>query len=290
MSDSDGDSRVAVVMITYNRRDEVLGTLGRLTRLPEKPRIILVDNGSRDGTAAAVAERFPSVTALQAGRISGRPDARSASSMPRTLRCGVTTIRGGPPGALRRAADLFDRHPRMAVLTGRVLVGPKSEKVPLSGTGSSSPLPNGAGRAGLSAAGLSGRRVDGSPSRIAWRPAALAALLHRRRRRVARRRSGRPRLAPALRAGGRGASPPFGAAGRYLAAVGIWFATPCGSRGCAARWTAPYAGRCGRSAPGSGGRCAAWPPPSPDSRGCCTAAHATPRRGAQFRLLDPAPL
>src|SRR5206468_925126 len=28
------------------------------------------------------------------------------------------------PGSLRRAADLFDQYPRLAVLTGRVLVGP----------------------------------------------------------------------------------------------------------------------------------------------------------------------
>src|SRR5436305_14443569 len=56
---SDSDPRVAVVMITYNRRDEVLRSLGHLTTLPERPRIVLVDNGSTDGTAAGVTQHFP---------------------------------------------------------------------------------------------------------------------------------------------------------------------------------------------------------------------------------------
>ena len=51
------DPRVAVVMITHNRRDEVDLALGRLERLPEQPRVVLVDNGSTDGTAAMVRAR-----------------------------------------------------------------------------------------------------------------------------------------------------------------------------------------------------------------------------------------
>jgi hypothetical protein len=39
-------------MITFNRREQVLRSLGHLTRLPEWPPIHLVDNGSPDGTAA----------------------------------------------------------------------------------------------------------------------------------------------------------------------------------------------------------------------------------------------
>src|SRR5215203_4712430 len=60
----DGDPRVAVVMITYNRREEVLRTLEQVARLPEAPRTVVVDNGSTDGTAAAVAARFPQVEIL----------------------------------------------------------------------------------------------------------------------------------------------------------------------------------------------------------------------------------
>jgi hypothetical protein len=50
---STGDPRLAVVMITHNRRAEVLRSLAHLSELPERPRIVVVDNGSTDGTAAS---------------------------------------------------------------------------------------------------------------------------------------------------------------------------------------------------------------------------------------------
>src|SRR3954452_21137143 len=46
-------SSVGVVMATRDRRDRVLDTLTRLTALPEQPPLVLVDNGSGDGTADA---------------------------------------------------------------------------------------------------------------------------------------------------------------------------------------------------------------------------------------------
>ena len=49
------DRRVSVAMATRDRRDEVLRSLERLLALPEQPAITLLDNGSRDGTATAVA-------------------------------------------------------------------------------------------------------------------------------------------------------------------------------------------------------------------------------------------
>src|SRR5262249_16685765 len=45
------------------------------------------------------------------------------------------------PGGLRRAADLFDRHPRLAVLTGRVLLGPEEREDPACRGLEGSPLP-----------------------------------------------------------------------------------------------------------------------------------------------------
>src|SRR4051794_33320152 len=67
MGVSPEDPRVAVVMITHNRAHEVMRSLDELARLPERPRIVLVDNDSKDGTSAAVAERFPQVEILEAG-------------------------------------------------------------------------------------------------------------------------------------------------------------------------------------------------------------------------------
>src|SRR3954453_693586 len=67
MEAADADPRVAAVMITYNRCAEVLRSLEHLTRLPEQPRIVLVDNGSTDGTADAVRRQFPQIEVLDAG-------------------------------------------------------------------------------------------------------------------------------------------------------------------------------------------------------------------------------
>src|SRR5262245_19837790 len=125
-------SRVAVVMITHNRREEVLASLDRLTRLPERPPILLVDNGSSDGTAAAVAGRLPAVRVLAAGGNLGAA-ARNLGvaevTAPYVALCDDDTW--WEPGGLSRAADLFDAHPRLAVATARVLVGPEAAEDPI---------------------------------------------------------------------------------------------------------------------------------------------------------------
>jgi GT2 family glycosyltransferase len=136
------DPRIAVVMITYNRRQEVLRSLGHLTRLPERPRILVVDNGSTDGTAAAVAERFPQVEVLPAGANLGAA-ARTLGA--RHVDAPYVALSDDDtwwePGGLRRAAELFDRHPRLGVLTGRVLIGPEEREDPVCRELEASPLP-----------------------------------------------------------------------------------------------------------------------------------------------------
>jgi rhamnopyranosyl-N-acetylglucosaminyl-diphospho-decaprenol beta-1,3/1,4-galactofuranosyltransferase len=64
--------RVAAVVVTYNRRDLLLESLAAVlaqTRAPDK--VIVVDNASADGTAAAVRDRFPSVHLAELQRNSG---------------------------------------------------------------------------------------------------------------------------------------------------------------------------------------------------------------------------
>ena len=53
------DARTAVVVITHDRRDELLRTLRRLEELPERPHVVVVDNASTDGTAGAVRTQRP---------------------------------------------------------------------------------------------------------------------------------------------------------------------------------------------------------------------------------------
>lgn len=53
---------ISVVVLTYNRRDAVLTLLGELSALRDpEVEVIVVDNGSEDDSAAAVAARFPDV-------------------------------------------------------------------------------------------------------------------------------------------------------------------------------------------------------------------------------------
>jgi Glycosyl transferase family 2 len=59
------------VIATRNRRPELCATLERLSALPERPGIIVVDNGSQDGTAQAVRHSFPRVELITLRRNQG---------------------------------------------------------------------------------------------------------------------------------------------------------------------------------------------------------------------------
>lgn len=123
--------RVSLVILTHDRRDEVIRTVGRAVNLPDRPAIIVVDNGSRDGTEAALTRRFPSVSVV------ALPDNRGAAGRNEGLRRALTPFVAfsdddtwWAPGALLRAADLLERHPRLGLITGRVLVGPAEREDP----------------------------------------------------------------------------------------------------------------------------------------------------------------
>src|SRR5688572_24416994 len=50
VSPTSADPRIGVSILTYNRVDECSRTVERMLALPERPRIVVVDNGSKDGT------------------------------------------------------------------------------------------------------------------------------------------------------------------------------------------------------------------------------------------------
>lgn len=136
------EHRVTVVVITWNRVREVLRTLDRLLALPERPPIVVVDNGSVDGTASAVRRRHPSVEVIALPRNlggAGRTAGVRRATTPYVAFCDDDTW--WEPGALRRAADHLDDHPRLAVLTGRILVEPGGREDPICPELEASPLP-----------------------------------------------------------------------------------------------------------------------------------------------------
>ncbi|GAA2493734.1 glycosyltransferase family 2 protein [Streptomyces gobitricini] len=135
------DSRTTVVVITHNRRDQLLETLDRLAALPERPPVIVVDNASSDGTPEAVAEHHPAVTLLSPGRNLGAPGRNLGVRHARTPYVAFSDDDSWwEPGALACAADLLDRHPRLGLLAARVRVGPDGEPDPLNDLLAASPL------------------------------------------------------------------------------------------------------------------------------------------------------
>jgi GT2 family glycosyltransferase len=133
---------VAVVIATRNRSTELLGTLTRLRALQEQPPIVVVDNGSTDGTSALVRDNYPGVQLVGLRRNRGAA-ARTVGA--RLVHSPYVAFSDDDswwaPGALRRAVELLDRHPRLAVLAARVLVGPERRLDPVCGEMAHSPLP-----------------------------------------------------------------------------------------------------------------------------------------------------
>lgn len=135
------DPRVGVVVLTYNRAEEVARTVGRLLALPERPRVVVVDNGSRDGTPALLRRRYPDVRCITLADnpgAAGRNVGVAAVDRPYVALCDDDTW--WAPGSLGRAADLLDAHPRLAVLTARVLVGPANRLDPICRVMAESPV------------------------------------------------------------------------------------------------------------------------------------------------------
>ena len=135
------DPRVSVVVLTCDRAAELVRTLEQLQRLPERPRIIVVDNGSRDDTALRLARRFPSVERVDAGGnrgAAGRNAGVARVDTPYVAFCDDDTW--WAPGALARAADLLDAHPRVGVVAARVQVGEEERLDPACQRMAASPL------------------------------------------------------------------------------------------------------------------------------------------------------
>lgn len=118
--------KVSYVIVTHNRKDVLLRTLGIITSMPAPPagvEFIVVDNGSTDGTADAARKLFPNVLILR-----------------RTTNEGVSarnhgfTVAGGEyvvlidddsyplADAVERSTAYLDAHPKTGAVVGRVVL------------------------------------------------------------------------------------------------------------------------------------------------------------------------
>ncbi len=135
------DDRVSVVVLTYNRLDELTRTLRHLAALPEQPRIIVVDNGSDHDAARRQVAGLPSVELVHSGcnlGAAGRNIGVARVRTPYVAFCDDDTWYA--PHALRQACDLLDAHPRVGAVSARVLVGPELREDPACERMARSPL------------------------------------------------------------------------------------------------------------------------------------------------------
>jgi GT2 family glycosyltransferase len=129
-------SAVTCVVASRNRRADLLASLPR-----HEAHVVLVDNASTDGTVEAVRAAHPAVTVV--------PLDRNAGAVARTL----GTARAGTPyvaftdddswwapGDLARAVRIMDAHPRLALLSARILVDDAEELDPVCTEMAASPL------------------------------------------------------------------------------------------------------------------------------------------------------
>jgi len=129
------------VVASHDRRARLLGTLDRLSD-SGADEIVVVDNGSTDGTAAAVRAAHPHVRVIALDRNRG---ASGRTIGVRAARHEVVAFADDDswwaPGALARAARHLRDHPHLAVLAARVLVGPEERLDPVCAAMATSPLP-----------------------------------------------------------------------------------------------------------------------------------------------------
>jgi hypothetical protein len=129
-------SRITVVVMTRDRWPDLQTSLPR----HEAP-VILVDNGSSDGTPRLVREHFPHVEVVELSRNVGSVARNVGVERARTPYVAFADDDSWwAPGALTRAVHVLDTHPRLAVLAGRMLVGPEERPDPICELMADSPL------------------------------------------------------------------------------------------------------------------------------------------------------
>jgi GT2 family glycosyltransferase len=138
-----------VVVATRDRPRSLERTLAELEALPERPRIVVVDNASIGGGSRRAVSCHPRAELIELDTNRG-----AAARNVGVRRVGTPYVAFADddswwaPGALRTAADLMDLHPRLALLAARVLVGPERRLDPVSAEMSQSPLRTPAGSPG----------------------------------------------------------------------------------------------------------------------------------------------
>ena len=129
-------SRVTTVVMTRDRWPDLRQSLA----YHEGP-VVLVDNGSRDGTPHLVRRHFPHVRVVELDANLGAQARNIGVQQARTPYVAFADDDSWwAPGALATAAEHFDRHPRLGLLAARILVGRDGRLDPVCTVMARSPL------------------------------------------------------------------------------------------------------------------------------------------------------
>ena len=116
---------LTVVIMTRDRRSDLLHALEQLHQLPERAPIIVADNGSSDGTVEAVRAHFPDVRLLE---LEDNPGVAARNAAVRLAETTCIAFNDDDswwaPGSLATAVDWFERHPNLGAVTAHVVVEP----------------------------------------------------------------------------------------------------------------------------------------------------------------------
>ena len=126
-----------------------------MSSLPEAPRLIVIDNASRDETARIVSARFPQASVVRLPRNLGAAARNVGVAVARTPYVAFSDDDSWwAPGALAVGADLLDRHSSLALIAARILVGAQQRLDPACDLMSRSPLRQAAGLPGNAVLGF----------------------------------------------------------------------------------------------------------------------------------------
>jgi GT2 family glycosyltransferase len=135
---------ITVVVAAHGRPEQLARTLPRHLALPERPRVVVVDDASPEPLAVP-----PGVSLVRLERDAGESPRNVGARAAGTPYVAFTDDDAWwEPGALAAACALLDRHPRLALVQPHVLVGADERDDPTCLEMARSPLPPAPGQPG----------------------------------------------------------------------------------------------------------------------------------------------
>ncbi|HEX5535451.1 MAG TPA: glycosyltransferase [Actinomycetales bacterium] len=133
--------RTSLIVITQNRVGQLLGNLERLRRCSPGVPVVVVDNGSTDGTSDLVRRNRPDVEVVRLPHNRGAAGRTVGARMATTPYVAFADDDSWwAEGALDAATALLDAHPRLGLLAARLVVEPGGALDPVCRLMHDSPL------------------------------------------------------------------------------------------------------------------------------------------------------